>query len=652
MRCITTNWEKEGEMAEEIIIVKILDSQNDMIARIQASLNENVEKFYGVSGEDISLVSNHNDLECNIVFVVFEQDNDKRQDIVQRLYIGSGNIRRNDNRWNIYYRIKKKIDSHLLIADFVSNSALDLRNDFNSCSYVNIEKAPELITQIMGFLQPSYKLPCIFVNGQNYPEIENEKSLHQYSQFNTNCIRQIGHNHHNDGRGEYQRDYERIIHTKAFRRLVDKAQIFSSIKGDHYRMRMTHTLEVAQISRAIAIGLGINIQLTEAIALAHDLGHTPFGHQGERTLDSILKNRHGFDIVPRVPEEKNCYGGFKHNYQTLRVVSQLEERHINFPGVDLSYQVLEGALKHTKTAHKDCEKCEDAENCSEKCYDINDYIKIESTDYLYLEYPDSTTLEGQVVAIADEIAQRSHDIDDSFSAQLLTTKGLMDHLSIEKMSKLKKKLEIVESEIKESLQRNRQFVDVAEFEHGRFVSAIIDFFIDDVTKASLQNMKDFKGDEFYQKHHRFSKVIIEFSSIGKSLNDYLEKIISKKVINNSDVVLFDSRAGQIVSGLFQAYYNNPKLLHKGTLQRIFIETKRSCEDAIDFNNGDTEVIREEVNMIVNANLGQLVQKELMKEGEKKSYDQKRRILIRAITDYIAGMTDSYAMNEYKKICHP
>jgi dGTPase len=151
---------------------------------------------------------------------------------------------------------------------------------------------------------------------QCYPSIQKENSMHEYGQHNEHCKRPIGLMEEQEYRSEFQRDYERIVHAKAYRRLVDKAQIFTSSKGDHYRTRLTHTLEVAQIARAIANGLNLNVELTEAIALAHDLGHTPFGHQGERTLDDILKMR--IDIIKYTPDEnKNFYGGFSITFKVF-----------------------------------------------------------------------------------------------------------------------------------------------------------------------------------------------------------------------------------------------------------------------------------------------------------------------------------------------
>lgn len=177
-------------------------------------------------------------------------------------------------------------------------------------------------------------------------KINSENGLADLAQRNEYCERAYNLRAPMQHRG--QRDYERIVHSKAFRRMVDKAQVFSASKGDYYRTRMTHTQAVSQIARGIAEGLGLNMYLTEAIALGHDIGHTPFGHQGERILDSILQGK--FNIIKNVESFSGdlSFGGFKHNYQSIRVATLLEEEYTEICGMDLSYQTLEGMLKHTK----------------------------------------------------------------------------------------------------------------------------------------------------------------------------------------------------------------------------------------------------------------------------------------------------------------
>ena len=187
-------------------------------------------------------------------------------------------------------------------------------------------------------------------------------------------------------RGEFQRDRDRIIHSSAFRRLVYKTQVFVNHEGDLYRTRLTHSLEVAQIARTVARQLGLSEQLVEAICLAHDLGHTPFGHAGQDTLNRCMRN----------------FGGFEHNLQSLRVVDELEEKYADFPGLNLCFETREGILKH----------------CSRR-----NARKLGELGQRFLN-GEQPGLEAQLVNLADAIAYNHHDVDDGVRAGLLTTQEL------------------------------------------------------------------------------------------------------------------------------------------------------------------------------------------------------------------------------------
>ena len=213
-------------------------------------------------------------------------------------------------------------------------------------------------------------------------------------------------------RNEFLRDRDRIIFSKAFRRLEHKAQVYSHEKGDHFRTRLTHTLEVMQIAKSIGKNLGLNEDLIEAIALGHDIGHTPFGHEGEKVLDMIMR---GEDDLGGKLRFKINYGGFKHNFHSLRILDILERKYEYNKGLNLTWQVLEGILKHTSVKKNG------------KTWEL--YRFVQSPKFLipfmkdeYLDF--SVTLEGQVVAIADEIAQRQHDLDDGLRDKEL---GLMEN---------------------------------------------------------------------------------------------------------------------------------------------------------------------------------------------------------------------------------
>jgi dGTPase len=196
-------------------------------------------------------------------------------------------------------------------------------------------------------------------------------------------------------RNEFRRDCDRIIHSTAFRRLKHKTQVFVSHEGDHYRTRLTHTLEVAQIARALARGLGLDEDLTETLALAHDLGHPPFGHAGERALDQCMKD----------------FGGFDHNAQALRIVTRLERRYAEFDGLNLTWESLEGIVKHNGPL---TDRAGNALARHEKAVAaIDDYVECHN-----LELWSFASGEAQVAAVADDIAYDAHDLDDALRADL------------------------------------------------------------------------------------------------------------------------------------------------------------------------------------------------------------------------------------------
>lgn len=226
-------------------------------------------------------------------------------------------------------------------------------------------------------------------------------------------------------RNQFSRDRDRISFSKAFRRLEHKAQVYSNKKGDHFRTRLTHTMEVVQISRSIARNLDLNEDLVEAIALGHDIGHTPFGHEGEKALDMIMDGTD--DLGGKLRYNLN-YGGFKHNFNSLKFLGVLEKKYKDINGLNLTWQVMEGILKHTRIRKGDKE------------WSLSRFMENSSQRYFIehlMMYNFSNTLEGQVVAVADEIAQRQHDIDD----------GLRDsNLKLKESSVIDRIFEIINQE--------------------------------------------------------------------------------------------------------------------------------------------------------------------------------------------------------------
>lgn len=543
-------------------------------------------------------------------------------------YLGTGKIIKNEKGYAIKLNVKSKLNYGTAIKNICKLSELNFEKDFKKDEYVLIEES-ELISKQIDFIinEPFLEKThsCI------YNELNSEKELSEYAQRNEHCVRQYNLRKPMENRGEFQRDYERIVHSKAFRRMVDKAQVFSASKGDYYRTRMTHTQAVSQIARGIAEGLKLNLYLTEAIALGHDIGHTPFGHQGERTLNDILRGK--FDIIKNIKlfEKTNYFGGFKHNYQSLRVASLLEEEYTEICGMDLSFQTLEGMIKHTKLKKNE--------------FMLEQFTNDNSAnEHLHFEQEFCSTLEGQVVAIADEIAQRGHDLDDALSSGAMQFEDFQKYLTVKKMKELADIVNRVNDDIIAMNHNHRRFVDENELRNSRTVSAIVSYFINDVIRYSAVKINKYDYSEFEDNDYRVSKEIISFSETAATLNKYLETIITSKVINSPEVSLFDNNAHTIVKGLFKAYYNNPRLLHKGTQRKLYINLRNVSQNVVDFEYGNYEIIKEEFDLITGYDFNNDSTSELAKE-----YYEKRCVLVRIICDFIAGMTDTYASNEYNRI---
>lgn len=540
-----------------------------------------------------------------------------------------------NEKWSsIHCTLQYKTENKAIIENFVYNLHLNLDTDFPENSYLNVEESKPLIEQMKKFeMKPYVHVPEEDGQGK-YAELEGERLLSPLAQKNQYCKRKYNITKPQN-RSEFQRDYDRIVYSKAFRRMVDKAQIFSSIKGDHYRTRMTHTLIVCQIARSISNQLKLNSPLAEAIAVGHDLGHTPFGHQGERTLHAILTGKPGFEVehLSLKPDPENSefdlypYGGFKHNYQSVRVATRLEAQYPEVDGLDLSVQTLNGMWMHTgKKAGMNIEE-------------FSDDFLTESGNHAF-------TLEGQVVAVADEIAQRSHDIDDAFASVLIRPKDFLEYLGLNKAKPLSKKLQSVLDTIEELEQENRFFSDKDELAHTQISSIIVDYFIEDVCKATAERMEEYEVDQFKKDKYTVSDRLVWFSDEGAELCKYLENIISKKVINSHEVTLFDQNGSNMVLALFRAYYKNPMLLHEGTLQRIWNEYVEHGFEVVSFKEGKPQLIKDEWNRITTM---EIPADENDRSQEEKDILKKRTILVRGICDFISGMTDSYAINEYKKI---
>lgn len=523
---------------------------------------------------------------------------------------------------------KYSSSENTMIGSLRQLSALNINKDFAEGEYVATEESEYLFNQIDFILNDVYV--CAKID-RSYESIDSEKALHPLAQKNEYCRRQYNFREPQKNRGEFQRDYERIVHSKAFRRMVDKAQVFSAAKGDYYRTRMTHSQAVAQIARGIAAELDLNIILTEAIALGHDIGHTPFGHQGERTLNDILCNK--IKIIKNCDLFEDNFGGFKHNYQSVRVASQLEEQYFEIEGMDLSYQTLEGMLKHTRLKREN--------------FELDEFITaVDAKKELYFDNDFCSTLEGQIVAVADEIAQRGHDLDDALSSGIMSLNDFNKHMTLKKVKKLEEKIGALTNDMVNANNLHRKFSDENELMNSRIVSTIIAYFINDVIAASRERIDSYPVKNFKNNSFAVDKKLIDFSEEALMVSQFLETIITNNVINSPEIALFDNNGATIVSSLFKAYYNDPRLLHRGTQRRIYAETRRFTQNVVDFEFGNHNVIRDEIQKITAADLEN--KKEISSELYAE-YLTKRRILVRNICDFISGMTDTYAINEYRRI---
>ncbi len=366
------------------------------------------------------------------------------------------------------------------------------------------------------------------------------RSLASYASFSSDSRGRRWPEEEHQFRSPFQRDRDRILHSAAFRRLKYKTQVFIFHEGDYYRTRLTHTLEVAQIARTIAVALGLNEVLTESLALAHDLGHTPFGHAGEEILDELMRP----------------WGGFEHNLHALRIIDELEVRYPQFPGLNLTWEVREGIAKHSSRY-------------------------LQATD-LHEEFGTSPpSLEAQVVEVADEIAYDSHDLDDALASDLV---------SIEEVREIPIWKEVVDA----VWEGERE----GELYRHFGVRRIIDFLVADVIRSLQTRISESKigrSDDVRALEAR----LVDFSQPVKTLKNGLRNFLYQRVYNHYRLRQKALKSQRIIEELFRIYRRQPKLMPEHFYRRID------------------------------------------REG-----------LERVICDYIAGMTDRYAVNEYKKIFVP
>tara|TARA_R110002072_G_C7959606_1_gene533778 strand:+ start:1780 stop:2925 length:1146 start_codon:yes stop_codon:yes gene_type:complete len=319
-------------------------------------------------------------------------------------------------------------------------------------------------------------------------------------------------------RNQYQRDRDRIIHSSAFRRLEYKTQVFVNHEGDMFRTRLTHSIEVAQIGRTIARALNVNEDLTEAICLAHDLGHTPFGHAGQDALNACMSG----------------YGGFEHNLQSIRIVDHLEKRYASFPGLNLTFETREGILKH-------CSR-----NNAATLGELGErFIKNEKPG-----------VEAQIANIADEIAYNNHDIDDGLRAKLLDIDALRNcELFNDHHENVKKKWpDLTDSRLRHEIIRR-----------------MINYVVSDLIKAS-ESMINTINPEDIDQVRKCGKSLIKMSDSTATMHKALKKYLRLNLYQHERVMSMANKAKETVGFLFNAYMEDTDLL-TNELQSLIVKSK-------------------------------------------------------------------------------
>ncbi len=319
-----------------------------------------------------------------------------------------------------------------------------------------------------------------------------------------------------DNRFEFERDRDRIIHSKAFRKLEYKTQVFIIHAGDSYRTRLTHSLEVAQIARGIARRMELNEDLAEAIALAHDVGHTPFGHNGEFKLNELMKD----------------HGGFEHNLQSYRILSELEKRYPEFNGLNLTFETLEGLVKHSSE------------------YDNSNPMGM---DLKYFEPDKSPTLEAQIIDLADEIAYNNHDIDDGLESGLLEFDDIYENVTL----------------WREAVNETEKFYGKLERKIliYRSISFLISKFIQNLVDNSLENLKKNKINSI-EDVRNFRGKLIGFSSEMEEKNKELKEFLFDRLYTHNQVMQMKIKAEKVIETLFHAIKRYPKLLPQDYYKNI------------------------------------------------------------------------------------
>lgn len=481
-------------------------------------------------------------------------------------------------------------------------------------------------------------------------------------------------------RSEFERDRDRIMYSKAFRRLSGKTQVFLAGNDDHVRTRLTHTLEVAQIARTIAKALGLNEELTEAIALGHDIGHTPFGHVGERMLNSIMNGCYKIRDFNDENDILKDNKGFKHNWQALRVATVLE------PNMNLTNYTLWGILNHSSLNYSKCTMKDYNNNClfrheknkscekdlkSDDTLSFYKNMKISSEDEenLYEMISKAWSFEGYVVAIADEIAQRHHDIEDALEYHMLEKEDLLNKIQkifsvdeeiyFKENEEHKKNLKEVEDSIKEKKSLDEYIAKFSKFIVNLLTTDVIlntkkkfdelkeKYNID--TRNSEKNSFDSLKDNIYKeicsknnKEIRYVKTIVSYSDFIEEKDKELQKFLKNTILNSHKAQTMDGTGQYVIKELFKAYLINPQQLPDKTIIKLF---KNLNHTHLKYGKEDCTVgeLRNKLQKYHFNNFNEF------DDAKVCAYKYYKRELLRTICDYIAGMTDKYTIEQHKKL---
>ena len=345
-----------------------------------------------------------------------------------------------------------------------------------------------------------------------------ENHLKSYAVKSINSKGRVYKESENFVRSPYQRDRDRIIHSSSFRRLKHKTQVFVNTEGDHYRTRLTHSMEVSQIARTLARSLGLNEDLTESLSLSHDLGHAPFGHAGEEALNQCMEQ----------------YGGFDHNTQTLRIVTLIENKYYKFCGLNLTMETLDGLIKHNGPVTK-----ADSFKKILKINLLNNKINLN-------KFP---SLEAQVAAISDDIAYNNHDLEDGLRAGLFSIQKL---ISISFISTL------INKHLKNMKKFRREIII------SQIVRDLINLMVIDVINTTNKNIKKNNPQSIRDIYNRNSP-IVDFSDKMKKIDRQIKAFLKHNMYDHKKVIVNTNKGKRIIEDLFNYLLKNPKKYINGEL---------------------------------------------------------------------------------------